>query len=145
MAPWARACSIPLKEVTFSLLVTRRNKQPTDELISDYQKLFEEKTIDKSDSPAYDWTQEAEHLGIPTLFGLNYGSRNTGMRILVEGDYGSGKSTLAKKIAYDWATKNFVTFRLVIYISLRLVNPTESIEKIIIFSSEYWSRHSVDY
>ena len=85
-----------LNEVTFSIHVTRRNRQPTDEPISDYQKLFEEKTTDKSDSQAYDWRQVAEHLGIPTLFGLNYGSRNKGMRILVEGDYGTGRERLIR-------------------------------------------------
>ena len=125
MAPWAAECSPPLKDVEITLHVSRRNSQQTSELLSDYRKLFDT----KSEGVADDWARVDDIHLIPIV--LDWESSSGRMMILVEGDYGSGKSTLAKKVAYDWATKSFDTFLLVIYVSLNLVDPTDTIEKII--------------
>lgn len=44
---------------------------------------------------------------------------------LVKGHPGAGKTTLVKRIAYDWATGNLKTFRVVLVVPLRYVQSTE--------------------
>ncbi len=53
-------------------------------------------------------------------------------RILVKGDPGIGKSTLIRKIAWDWAKGIFKSFIVLFVIVLKLVNPMDSIEEMII-------------
>ena len=43
-----------------------------------------------------------------------------------------GKSTLAKKIAWDWAKRLFTAVNIVFFVFLKLVNPCDAIENVII-------------
>ncbi len=56
----------------------------------------------------------------------------SGQKILVKGDPGIGKSTLVKKIVHDWANNIFQTFKLILWVSLKLLNPREAVEHVII-------------
>ena len=53
-------------------------------------------------------------------------------KILVEGSIGTGKTVLSKKIAWDWAKGDFTRFDIVFYLSLKLVQPSDSLEQAII-------------
>ena len=55
-----------------------------------------------------------------------------GQKILFKGEPGMGKTTITKKIGWDWAQGNFETFQIVFFIILKLVQPADSIESIII-------------
>ena len=52
--------------------------------------------------------------------------------MLAKGETGTGKSSLSKKIAYDWAKGVFTAVSVVIFVSLKLIRPGETIENIII-------------
>ena len=53
-------------------------------------------------------------------------------KILAKGDPGIGKTTLAKKIAWDWAKKDFKNFSLTLLVFLKLVHPDDTLEKVMI-------------
>ena len=53
-------------------------------------------------------------------------------KILAKGDPGIGKTTLAKKIAWDWAKKDFKNFSLILIAFLKLVHPDDTLEKAMI-------------
>ena len=53
-------------------------------------------------------------------------------KIIIKGDPGIGKTTLIKKIAFDWATGTFTQFIVVFVVFLKLVEPGDSIENVII-------------
>lgn len=53
-------------------------------------------------------------------------------RILVKGDPGIGKTTFLRKVAWDWAKEIFKPFSLIFLIILRFVNPSHSIEEMIV-------------
>ncbi len=53
-------------------------------------------------------------------------------KILLKGDPGIGKTTLVSRMAYDWAVSTWNMFSLVFLISLKVINPGDPIENIII-------------
>ena len=53
-------------------------------------------------------------------------------RVLVKGRIGTGITMLGKKLAYDWAKGICVRFSIVLFVSMKLVNPTTPIENIIV-------------
>ena len=53
-------------------------------------------------------------------------------KMLAKGDPGMGKTTLAKKIAWDWAKKNFSKVSLVIFLHLKFVHPDNTLENAMI-------------
>ena len=53
-------------------------------------------------------------------------------KILAKGDPGIGKTTWAKKIAWDWAKKDFKKFSLILLVFLKLVHPEETLENAMI-------------
>ena len=54
-----------------------------------------------------------------------------GKKTLFKGHPGVGKTTLSKKIAWDWAMGHFTIFRIVLFVSLKLVRPGNAIESIV--------------
>ena len=53
-------------------------------------------------------------------------------RVLVKGRIGTGKTMLGKKLAFDWAKGLLVRFSIVLFVSMKLVNPTTPIENVIV-------------
>ena len=53
-------------------------------------------------------------------------------RVLAKGRRGTGKTMLCKKLAFDWARGVFIRFSIVLFISMKLVNPTTPIENVIV-------------
>ena len=49
-------------------------------------------------------------------------------KILAKGEPGMGKTTWRKKIAWDWAKKDFKKFSLILLIYLKLVHPDDTLE-----------------
>ena len=58
--------------------------------------------------------------------------RRRGRKILFKGEPGMGKSTLVKKVAWDWAKGIFTAVSIVFFVFLKLVNPGDAIENVII-------------
>ncbi len=58
--------------------------------------------------------------------------RNQRKKILLKGDPGIGKSTMTAKMVYDWAGSTWNLFTLVFFISLKVINPGDPIENIIV-------------
>ena len=53
-------------------------------------------------------------------------------KILFKGEPGIGKTTLLKKITFDWAKGIFTAVSIVFFVFLKLVNPGDAIENVII-------------
>ncbi len=53
--------------------------------------------------------------------------KKPGNKVLIKGDPGMGMTTLAKKIAWDWATKNFTRFTAVFFVDLKHVAGKEAV------------------
>ena len=53
-------------------------------------------------------------------------------RVLAKGRIGTGKTMLCEKLAFDWARGVFIRFSIVLFISMKLVNPTTPIENVIV-------------
>ena len=53
-------------------------------------------------------------------------------KILIKGDPGMGKTTLLKKEGWDWARGEFKKFSIVFFVFLKLVQPDETIENVIL-------------
>ena len=53
-------------------------------------------------------------------------------RVLAKGRRGTGKTMLCKKLAFDWARGVFIRFSIVLFVSMKLVNPTTPIENVIV-------------
>ena len=53
-------------------------------------------------------------------------------KILAKGDPGMGKTTLAKKIAWDWAKGHFSKISIVLFLYLKSVHPSDSLEKVML-------------
>ena len=52
-------------------------------------------------------------------------------KILIKGDPGMGKTTLGKKIGFDWSRGIFKIYSIVFFVFLKLVQPNETIENVI--------------
>ena len=79
-----------------------------------------------------------------TYLTINYLSKlrqyitvNRKTRRCSSGKPGFGKTTLAKKMALDWARGVFTTFSIVLFVILKLVNPGDAIENVII-KQNFW-------
>ena len=70
----------------------------------------------------------------PSIFEKCFGSRESQLleKVLAKGDPGMGKTTLAKKIAWGWAKMTLTRFSVVFFVFLKLVNPGDTIENVII-------------
>ena len=113
MAPWAKAYTVPMQDIYTELTLEKIENQPTGpegERLGNYKELFQDKT---------------EQSALET-------KKKPPKKVLMKGDPGSGKTTVSKKISWDWAMGLFKVLNLVLYVSLKMVKPGDSIENIII-------------
>ena len=69
--------------------------------------------------------------GYEEMFHCNQ-SNAKNRKVLMKSDPGMGKTTLGKKVTWDWATGEFKDFSMIFFLSLKLVEPGDLIENIII-------------
>ena len=108
MAPWAKSLTRNMEAAYTELKIEKTEDTPTGTKytpITDYRDLFKDVT------------------GKP---------KPKRKRILGKGDPGIGKTTFSKKAAWDWARGIFTTFSIVFFVSLKLVQPGDAIENMII-------------
>ena len=61
------------------------------------------------------------------MFHCNQSNSNN-RKVLMKAGPGIGKTTLGKKVTWDWATVVFKDFSIIFFVSLKLVNPNDTIE-----------------
>ena len=64
------------------------------------------------------------------MFHCNQSNSNN-RKVLMKAGPGMGKTTLGKKVTWDWATGVFKDFSIIFFVSLKLVNPNDTIENAI--------------
>ena len=125
MAPWVEY-RVPMDELYTELTLEQMENKPTGPLpvkLDSYKELFVEKeTGSKLDA-------HAESTSEPPRKRRKKEQRK---KILAKGDPGMGKSTLGRKMAYDWAKGVFTAVSVVFFVSMKLIQPGETIENIII-------------
>ena len=94
---------------------------------ADMENIYTELTLEKVGDTIKG--QKTTPLGHYKEMFVEHGQRK---RVLGVGDPGIGKTTISKKIAYDWARGVFTLFSIVFFVSMKLVNPGDTIENIII-------------
>ncbi len=112
--PWLERDVMDFEDTYIDLGITKEKTtcfEEDKEAVTDYKELFAE-------------NQESS--------GEGKKRRRSRKKILIKGDPGIGKSTLVAKMAYEWATSAWKMFSLVFFISMRVVNPGDPIENIII-------------
>ena len=116
-APWIKDHVVNMEE-----LYTQLTLEQIDE------KLFREERTElegyRELFPLYDSEKILKYLNI--MYYL------PGIKILIKGDPGMGKTSLVKKIAWDWAKRQFVQVSVVFFIDLKLIEPGDAIENAII-------------
>ena len=98
-----------------------------------------------SETTTQNTTEKTEVMDCKELFEENAEIREEGKKrrrrerktVLLKGDPGIGKSTYISRLAYDWAVGRFKLFSLVFFISLKIVNPGDPIENIIVSDNIY--------
>ena len=133
-APWMKACTeVDMDELYTELTLERLENQakgPKGRTIRNYKEMFEEFSSNNKG--------ENSTGTISVKRGMDEGKARTrprrqkGKKILLKGDPGMGKTTLMKKIGWDWARGIFTTFSIVFFVFLKLVEPGEAIENIIV-------------
>ncbi len=73
------------------------------------------------------------------------GKKGKAKRILLKGDPGIGKTTLVSKMVYDWAVSAWKMFSIVFLISMKIINPGDTIENIIVDKNVTASLYSGEY
>ena len=122
MAPWATAYTeVDMDKLYTELTLEKLENTPASllsEKIENYQKLF--------GSPECGESQDDK-----VKSKANF-KKKKGKRILCKGDPGMGKTTWGKKIGYDWAKGIFTAYSIVFFVFLKLVQPDDTIENVII-------------
>ena len=124
VAPWIKDYVTDMDNLYTELTVEHFHEDTTKiiyQTLKDYKEIFEEKEQSERSSSV----QKKFYQPQATQFSLS-------KKIIGKGDPGMGKTTLAKKIAWDWAKKSFIKFSLVFFVFLKLVNPGDAIENVII-------------
>ena len=126
MAPWATGYTEKLYTELTLESVENRPSETLYEPIKDYKELFKEISHDSNEE------HRSNHSKVNTDKKGACSRRKKGKKILLKGDPGMGKTTVMKKISWDWAKRIFTQNSIVFFILLKLVEPGEPIENIII-------------
>ena len=122
MAPWAKAYTeVDMDKLYTELTLEKLENTPASihsEKIENYQELFKSRECGESQD---DQVKPKANFG-----------KKKGKRILCKGDPGMGKTTWGKKIGYDWAKGIFTAYSIVFFVFLKLVQPGDAIENVII-------------
>ena len=116
VAPWIREYVADMDDLYSELILEKIRNKPTGyyhKRIKNYEELFV-------------FLESEEDKGESML------GRVPGKKILIKADPGMGKTTLVKKIAWDWAKKHFTEVSIVFFVFLKLVNPGNGIQNVII-------------
>ena len=108
LAPWAESLTGDMETLYTELKIQKTEDTPAgpkNTSIADYKDLFK------------DATEE---------------SKKKRKWILGKRDPGIGKTTLGKKAAWDWAKGIFTAFSIVFFVSLKIIQPGDTIENMII-------------
>ena len=113
VAPWMEGYNVQMEELYTKLSLETIDNRP---LGQESQKVENYKTLfDRNESK------------------LHQASKHTpAKKILGKGDPGMGKTTLSKKISHDWACRAFTNFVIVFFVFVKLVQPSNPIENVII-------------
>ena len=103
-------CSVKTEDIQPRLMIRKLAGKEVSQEIRDYTSLFGD------DSNELSWKRR----------------RTQQRKILLKGSLGSGKSRVARKLQRDWRKDILVTFSVVFLISVKLVNPGEAIENVIV-------------
>ena len=113
MAPWIKGYVSDMNDLYTELEIDKLEHKPkTTEKrtpFKDYTELFQDCTANSSQV-----------------------KRGKGKRVLVKADPGNGKTTFVGKVAWDWAKGFFTTFTIVFLVSMKLVQPGDVLENVII-------------
>ena len=133
-APWMKACTeVNMHELYTELTLERLENQAKGTKgipISDYKEMFADISSNNNETNSTDASNVAMLVGKGNV--RTHPRRRKAKKILLKGHPGMGKTTLMKKIGWDWAKGIFTTFSIVFFVFLKLVEPGEAIENIII-------------
>ena len=126
-APWAKAyAEVDMNKLYTELTLENVENEPLvtqQKRIEDYKQLFQEESPESSGQNKSKDVQRKTNMTR---------KRKKGKKVLFKGNPGMGKTILMKKIGWDWAKGFFTTFSIVFFVFLKLVEPGEAIENIIV-------------
>ena len=133
-APWVKACTEVNMDKLYTELTLERLENQVMEYkgttIYEYKELFQD--ISSKDSEDSSTASKVNALADGKKARKTLPRKKRAIKILLKGDPGMGKTTLMKKIGWDWAKGIFTTFTIVFFVFLKLVEPGEAIENIIV-------------
>ena len=146
VAPWIKDYVTDMENLYTNLCLERRDYIPHRRDISvvqDYRDLFLPEMENEAQIPELDQGSElkkprkerslAEKVREnKKIRGKKTKCPRMGKKILTKGDPGNGKSTFCKKVAWDWGRGIFTAYSIVFFVVLKLVQPGDAIENVII-------------
>ena len=105
------------------------------EYVTDVDDLYSELTLEKLENKPFEYQRQKldTYKDLFTDQGQSEKRRKApSKKILFKGEPGMGKTTLVKKVAWDWAKGIFTAVSIVFFVFLKLVNPGDAIENVII-------------
>ena len=158
VAPWIRDYVVDMEDLYTDLSLERIENRSTGIktiVVENYRELFlneNDMSKPKTEIPELEPDNElikpkkekmiGQNKGRGKSAGLNLKRKERGKetttqcrpskKILAKGDPGTGTTTFCKKVACDWAKGIFTAYSIVFFVFLKLVNPGDAIENIII-------------
>ena len=105
------------------------------EYVTDVDDLYSELTLEKLENKPFEYQRQTldTYKELFTDQGPSEKRRKaSSKKKLFKGEPGMGKTTLVKKVAWDWAKGIFTAVCIVFFVFLKLVNPGDAIENVII-------------
>ena len=134
VAPWIKEYVTEMDNLYTDLTVEHFQEgltKITYRTVKDYREIFKER-------------EQSENFSfMKKLYKLLRTRSSVPIKVFGKGDPGMGKTTLSKKIAWDWAKRSFTRFSLVFLVFLKLVNPGDAIENVIIQQTPPLERMSI--